>query len=209
MNATTRNATMQRSRWELRVRDGRAVLIGRADGATRGAREHAPEQLPLPPDLVAAVHEWAHVVHTTAPEQEIAGETSAALLSRRGRVLAARLATETGAEICYWDPARGRVTRFGRVARPGASDEPTPWGTGLALTGFTAAIVVIALVVVSLGLAEVSTPLAAFVNLVVAGGFAPSVWLGRRLPVWRWVAFGTALGVVLAWVALALSALGP
>ena len=36
MNATTRNATMQRSRWELRVRDGRAVLIGRADGATRG-----------------------------------------------------------------------------------------------------------------------------------------------------------------------------
>lgn len=203
------NSTMQRSRWELRVREGRAVLIGRSDAAARGVREHAPERLPLPPELVEAMHEWAQVVHTVAPDQEIAGETSAALLSRRGRVLAARLAAETGAEVCYWDPARGRVSRFGRITEAGAPDEPTPWGTGLTVAAFAAALVVVALVVVSLGLAEVSVLLAVFVNLVVAGGFAPSVWLGRRLPVWRWVALGTALGVVLAWIALALSAIGP
>lgn len=204
-------ATMQRSRWELRVRQGRAVLIGRGDGgdrSTRGVREYDPAKLPLPPALAAAMHEWAQVVHGVAADQQVAGETSATLMSRRGRQLAARLAAETGAEVCYWDPARGRVSRIGRVSRAAGAPEPTPWGTGLTVTGFVAALVVVALVVVSLGLAEVSVLLAVVVNVVVAGGFAPSIWLGRRVPVWRWVAFGTAIGVVLAWIALALSALG-
>ncbi len=209
--------------FELRAREGRAVLVERTD---RGGQERVPEALELPETLVQAMHEWAGVVGTLEPVD--ATSDSAEVLSRRGRQLAVRLATETGGQVGYHDPLSGKLTRVGRqrpadrsggrepagtaggatrVQRPGQAP-PTPWGTGLAVAAVIAVLVVVAMVIISLGLAEVNVLLALAVNLAVAAGMAPSIWIGRRVLVWRWVALGAASGIVLAWIALLLSSLG-
>lgn len=208
--------------FELRARAGRAVLVERTD---RGGQERAPEALELPETLVQSLHEWAGVVGTLEPVD--ATSDSAEVLSRRGRQLAVRLAAEVGGQVGYHDPLSGKLTRVGRqrpversaraaaeqdpdttrLPRPG-QEPPTPWGTGLAVAAIIAALVAVALVIISTGLAEVNALLAIAVNLAVAAGTAPSIWIGRRVLVWRWVALGAAGGIVLAWIALLLSTLG-
>lgn len=86
--------------------------------------------------------------------------------------------------------------------------EPTPWATGLAVSVAAAAIIVIALLNLSQGLAPNGTGSVVLANLLVAAGLAPSIWLGRTTPIWRWVAYGTAVGIVLTWIVLLLSLLG-
>ncbi|KWX67386.1 DUF2537 domain-containing protein [Mycobacterium sp. NAZ190054] len=81
------------------------------------------------------------------------------------------------------------------------SDE-TPWGTGLTVAAFVAAVVATAVIVLSIGLMRVHPLLAAGLNLVAVGGLAPTVWGWRRVPVWRWFVLGTGVGVAGAWVAL-------
>lgn len=81
--------------------------------------------------------------------------------------------------------------------------EPIPWGPGLALSGFTGALVASAIYVLSAGLAD--HPIVAIgVNVLVAGGLAPALWLSRSLPVVRWIAGGAAFGVLLAWLSVLL-----
>ena len=46
-------------------------------------------------------------------------------------------------------------------------------------------------------------------NLLVGVGLAPSLWLLRRTPLWRWPALGAAVGLGVSWVALLLAMLGP
>ncbi|MBV9163740.1 MAG: DUF2537 domain-containing protein [Pseudonocardiales bacterium] len=86
--------------------------------------------------------------------------------------------------------------------------EPTPWATGLTVSVVAAAVIVVALLSVSQGLAPNGIGFVVLANLLVAAGLAPSIWLGRATPIWRWVAYGTAVGIVLAWIALLLSLLG-
>ncbi|MGP4053845.1 DUF2537 domain-containing protein [Mycobacterium sp. 4D054] len=81
------------------------------------------------------------------------------------------------------------------------SDE-TPWGTGLTVAVFVAAVVAAAVIVLSIGLMRVHVLLAAGLNLVAVGGLAPTVWGWRRVPVWRWFVLGTGAGVAAAWIAL-------
>ena len=81
--------------------------------------------------------------------------------------------------------------------------EPTPWATGLVLTAFCALVVGVAIWVLCAGLAD-RPVIAVLVNLLVAAGLAPAMWLSRGLPVLRWIAAGAALGVVGGWVAAVL-----
>jgi Protein of unknown function (DUF2537) len=97
------------------------------------------------------------------------------------------------------------VDRGSTAVPPG---EPTPWATGLTVSVAAAAIVVIALLSLSQGLAPKGTGFVVLANLLVAAGLAPSTWLGRATPTWRWVAYGTAVGIPLTWIALLLSLLG-
>jgi hypothetical protein len=85
--------------------------------------------------------------------------------------------------------------------------EPTPWATGLTVTALTAVIVGIALFSLSVGLATVGIWPVVLANLLVAAGLAPSMWLARATPTWRWMAYGAATGVPLTWIALLLSLL--
>ena len=82
------------------------------------------------------------------------------------------------------------------------SEDATPWGTGLTVAGFVAAVTAGAVVVLSLGLVRVHTLLAVGLNLVAVGGLAPTVWGWRRTPVLRWFVLGLGVGVAGAWLAL-------
>ena len=88
------------------------------------------------------------------------------------------------------------------------SDESTPWGTGLTVAAGVAAVVAAAVIVLSVGLLRVHPLLAVGLNLVAVGGLAPTVWGWRTRPVWRWFAFGAAVGVAGGWLALLAMVVG-
>ena len=69
-------------------------------------------------------------------------------------------------------------------------------------------IVGIGLLSLSQGLATVGLWPVVLANLLVAGGLAPSIWLTRATPIWRWIAHGAAAGILLTWIALLLALLG-
>ena len=78
----------------------------------------------------------------------------------------------------------------------------TPWGTGLTVAGFVAAVTGTAIAVLSLGLLRVHPAVAVVLNLIAVGGLAPTVWGWRRTPVLRWLALGAGIGVAAAWLVL-------
>ncbi|MGQ0774379.1 MAG: DUF2537 domain-containing protein [Pseudonocardiales bacterium] len=182
---------------ELHARGGRAVLIG------PGSLPLDPGDLQLPPGLEPALHEWARVAEAVGRAGD--GEREAGVLvSQRGRLLAARLAGATGVPVAYGDPMAGGM----EVLSPGQGQEPTPWVTGGALSAATAVLVGIALFALSEGLAARGPWSVVVANVAVAAGLAPSMWLTRAIPVWRWVAYGAAGGILLTWITLLLSLLG-
>ncbi|WP_433267887.1 DUF2537 domain-containing protein [Actinosynnema sp. CS-041913] len=198
---------------ELRVQDGRAVLAGRDDGAER---EVDPHTLPLGAGLAEALHEWAKVAEAVLRTDAPADGAANALVTRRGRQLAGRVAADMGTPVAYTDPVSGEqyVVEAPTEApveppaeQPPPPREPTPWGTGLTVSVFTAAVVTFMIVTLSLGLGETSRWLALLANVLVVGGIAPSVWLARKVLVWRWVAYGVVAGVLLAWFTLILTLL--
>ncbi|MPY77193.1 MAG: DUF2537 domain-containing protein [Actinophytocola sp.] len=208
---------------ELRVRGDRAVLT-RGDSGT--AREIAPEQLPLGPDLAAALHEWARVaaaMRKAATGQSAAlsepGQDAVGVVSRRGRQLAGRVATEMRMTVHYRDP----VTELATVVVPSPDDgrrrgprhargydrglfqrsagEPTPWATGLTVSALLAIVVAVAMIGLISTLERATQGWIAFLAAaVVSGGLLPSLWLGRRVPIVRWVCFGAAAGLAVSWV---------
>jgi hypothetical protein len=218
---------------ELRVKEGRAVLAGElADEAAGEEREVDPHRIALGADLAEALHEWARVADAVAKAGESADAAAARLVSRRGEQLAGRVAAAMGAPVNYADPLTGEVTEIdvpavdetaalaprvwsNRISgladvRPHAKQgrvEPTPWSTGLTVSAITAVLVLLVVVSLSLALGQANPWLALIGNLIVAFGLAPSVWLARRTPVWRWVAYGVPVGIVIAWMALLFTAL--
>jgi hypothetical protein len=87
------------------------------------------------------------------------------------------------------------------------ADESTPWATGLTVAGFVAAVAAVAVVVLGMGLIRVHPLLAVGLNVVAAGGLAPTLWGWRRTPVLRWLVLGGGVGVAGAWLALVAMAL--
>ncbi|MGW5055505.1 DUF2537 domain-containing protein [Actinokineospora sp. NPDC004072] len=180
---------------ELRARDERAVLVG-------DDREVDPDTLPLGADLTADLRDWARVAGAVGRAE---GDAAAAVVARRGRQLAARVAEALNTEVSYADPVSGDVAVLAPpapVAKPEPPPEPTPWGTGLLVAAFAFTLVVFAVGTLTSTLNETSPLLAVGANVVVTGGLLPSVWLTRGVPVWRWVALGVAVGIFAGWVAL-------
>jgi hypothetical protein len=181
---------------ELRADQGRAVLVG------------APDRLELPPALANALHDWAEVAKTVCQEADT-DQATVELVSVRGRHLAFRLAATVGTDISYADPVRGIVEHVPAPApRPAPVPEPTPWATGITVSAFITPVVLAAVITLTSGLSEVHPLLALFGNLAVGAGLAPSVWLARHTPLWRWVAYGVIAGVLAAWLVLLLGTLG-
>ncbi|MFI6997526.1 DUF2537 domain-containing protein [Nocardia sp. NPDC050175] len=82
---------------------------------------------------------------------------------------------------------------------------PTPWGTGITVAIMVGLLATVAVFSFGRALAEVHPLLAVAVNLIAAGGAAPTVWRWRWTPVTRWVVGGGTAGVLLGWVALLIN----
>ena len=157
------------------------------------------------------MHEWS----TFATAATRSGRAEELLVvRRRGRQLASRVADVLGRPVDLVDPVTGdvesvRVGATGPIPRLEPEPAgPTPWATGLVVSGFFAVFVAIADVVLSRAFAEAFGLLWVPANLLVGLGLTPSLWLVRRTPFWRWPAFGVAVGLVVAWVVLLLGRLG-
>lgn len=72
----------------------------------------------------------------------------------------------------------------------------------MTVAGFVAAVTAVAIVVLSLGLIRVHPLLAVGLNIVAAGGLAPTLWGWRHTPVLRWFVLGAGVGVTAAWLVL-------
>ncbi len=81
------------------------------------------------------------------------------------------------------------------------TDDSTPWGTGLTVAAFVAAVVAAAIIVLSLGMARVHPMISLGLNVVAVGGLAPTLWEWRKRPVRRWFVLGAAAGVAVGWTA--------
>lgn len=173
----------------------------------------------LPPDLIAALQEWARVAASTDAHDVASSRpwntdsSDSATVSRRGRHLAARLSRVLGAPVDYCDPVSGHrialrgVTRTPHpppVALP--ARESTPWGTGLALVALTAGLVLLANLALAEPMIDRLGVLGLVVDVIVASGLVPALWLNRRASTWRWAVCGTLAGMVLAVPFLAMQA---
>lgn len=203
---------------ELRAAGGRATVAG----APLSAGDPAGRLWGLPGGLVEDVQEWARVTVTLGG----ADEPEVDAVSRRGRHLAARLSVALGAPVDYLDPVSGHrvalraVTRTPRpppVPLPARSrapapapvppPEPTPWATGLMLAVLTAGLVFAANVSLAAPMITGLGVLGLVVDVVVAAGLVPALWLNRRAPTWRWAVHGTLAGMAAAVPVLAVAAL--
>jgi len=81
-------------------------------------------------------------------------------------------------------------------------DHSQPWATGLTVAGFVAAVIGVAVVMLSLGLVRVHPFLAVGLNILAAGGLAPTLWGWRHTPVRRWFVLGAGVGVAVGWLVL-------
>ena len=72
----------------------------------------------------------------------------------------------------------------------------------MTVAGFVAAVTGVAVVVLSLGLIRVHPLLAVGLNVMAAGGLAPTLWGWRKTAVLRWLVLGVGVGVTAAWVTL-------
>jgi hypothetical protein len=228
---------------QLRARDGRALLAGQAsDTAGNMAPDQRPVEAEVDPhslalgsDLADALHEWAMVADAVHRNGQTDGSAAAALISRRGRQLASRLAAVMGRPISYADPLTGEITevdvpadeqqepspsqlvtwwarqqsspKHQKPPKHGVADARPPWATGLTVSIVTGILMMIVVITLSLALGAANRWLPLIANVVIAVGLAPSVWLARNAPVWRWVAYGVVAGIVVAWVALLFTAL--
>ena len=86
------------------------------------------------------------------------------------------------------------------------TDDSTPWGTGLTVAAFVAAVTAAAIMVLSLGVSRVHPLLAVGLNVVAVGGLAPTLWGWRAVSVLRWFVLGGGIGIAIAWLALLVMA---
>jgi hypothetical protein len=78
--------------------------------------------------------------------------------------------------------------------------EPTPWFTGLLVTALSGFVVCFLTLALMLGFGSRALWLGVLAGVVVTAVLAPSVLLIRRAPGWRWLAYGTELGLVAGWL---------
>lgn len=164
--------------------------------------DRQPGDLPLPAELRRSIQEWAALaamVSRTSDPDELE------LVRSRGRLLASRVADHLGRPVEFTDPGGGGPEEISSASE--VSGPPTPWATGMPIAVFAAILVTMGDVALSRAFAEAFGLLWVPANLLVGLGLAPSLYLLRSVPFWRWPAMGTAAGLVIAWVVLLLGLL--
>lgn len=163
-------------------------------------KDRQPDDTPLPAPLRQALREWRALADSVARS---GGPEDYEVVRRRGRLLASRVADALGRPVEFVDPATG-VSESINEQSTGETHptEPTPWVTGLPVAAFAAVLVTIGDIALSRAFADAFGLLWVPANLLVGLGLAPSLYLLRAVPFWRWPAIGTAAGLAVAWVVL-------
>lgn len=206
---------------EVAARRGQALVgghpVGVDDGAVVGWGTYAPGN-DLPADLTERLEEWARTADAVARSGASVRSTEAVRVSRTGRHLAARVSVALKRTVDYLDPVTGvrvplravtAVTRVPVVPLPGRGrrgrgrastvfGEPTPWATGLTLAGFVAGLVLLVNLTLALPMVAGLGLVGLLIDLVVAAGLVPALWLNRRVPTWRWAVWGAFAGMGVA-----------
>jgi hypothetical protein len=214
---------------EVAARRGRALVGGHPVGAEDPAESwgaYAPGA-DLSAELVDALGEWARSADAVARSAADVRAPEAVRVSRTGRHLAARVSVALGRSVNYCDPVTGvrvplravrTVTkvpvvplsaggRRGRGAVSTVFSEPTPWATGLTFAALVAGLVLVVNLTLALPLVAGLGLVGLLIDLVVAAGLVPALWLNRRVTTWRWAVWGTFTGLGLAVVPLLVVAL--
>lgn len=198
---------------ELLIHGDTAVLD---DGSPTEDGYSDPADLGIDEELATALHEWAGVAATLSNGSGPDGRV-AELVSRRGRQLASRVADTMDAPVDYTDPVTGVCTTLRPRRRqgepsPGArligtqprTDDPVPWATGSVLAILTGVLTALTIIILASTLAaRTMSWLAIVAAAVVSAGLAPSLWLGHRKPILRWVVLGAVCGIGCAWIGVA------
>ena len=201
---------------ELRAHGQRAVLVrSETRSSPRQNVEYIePADASLGDELTSALHEWARVA-AAVQDGGIAADTNiAAMVSRRGRQLATRVAATLGTTVHYHDPivdksvpvrpTTGRRPPSAAESLIGTAHRETaavPWLTGSTLALFIGVVVAVAILALTTELAAHVAPWLAIVAvLIVTAGLVPSLWLARRQPILRWGALGAATGIACSWL---------
>lgn len=202
-------------------------MMGASDGGVV-LGDRRPGDPPLPDELELALREWGAFAAATA---RVGGPVEREMVRSRGRLLAARVAGLRGRPVDFVDPTdgtvesvpggpsvrlgalRGRAASVLRLPGPALDPSPapvgpTPWATGLSVAAFFAVLVALADIVLSRAFAEAFGLWWLPANLLIGLGLAPSLHLLRDIRFWRWIALGTAVGLVGAWLILLVSLLG-
>ncbi|HEY4006125.1 MAG TPA: DUF2537 domain-containing protein [Pseudonocardia sp.] len=155
----------------------------------------------LPDEVAHALQQWAWVAGMLNPLDS--ADPDAVAVSRRGAQLAVLVAAVRAGPVEYVDPVSGAVCRVVPYpeAEP-AAGEPTPWATGLAVTGFVAAVTAALVLILTAVLRAEYRWLWVPANALVGIGLAPTIWLLRAVPFWRWISYGITAGLILAWLGL-------
>lgn len=180
----------------------------RAAGGRIELGDRRPHDPPLPDELQAALRDWAALAATAARP---GADAERALVQRRGRQLASRVAGVRGRPVEFVDPVSGEVVSVRAPIAPAparVAGAPVPWATGLPVAAFVAVVVGLADVLLSRAFAGAFGLWWLPANLLVCVGLSPSLWLLRTVPFWRWPALGTAAGLAAAWVVLLAALLG-
>ena len=152
----------------------------------------------LPDEVARALRQWAWLAAAVDP-----ADPDALAVSRRGQQLAALVAAVRAEPVEYVDPVSGAVYPVGPYPEAElTAGEPTPWATGLAVSAFVAAITVALVLILTSVLRAEYRWLWIPANVLVGIGLAPTIWLLRAVPFWRWTSYGLAAGLVLAWLVL-------
>ena len=88
------------------------------------------------------------------------------------------------------------------MAEESTGVDQQPWGTGLTVAAFAAAVTAAAIVVLSLGMIRVHPLVSIGLNVIAVGGLAPTLWGWRTIPVRRWFVLGAGVGVAIGWIVL-------
>ncbi len=203
---------------EVAAVGGRALVgghpVGEDDGAVVGWGAYTPGT-DLSAGLVELLDEWARAADAVARSGSAPRAVDAVRVSRTGRHLAARVSVALGRPVDYCDPvtgvrvplrAVGTVTRVPEVALPRRGrgqvstvfDEPTPWATGLTLAALVAGLVLLVNLTLALPMVAGLGFVGLLIDLVVAAGLVPALWLNRRVPAWRWAVWGAFAGMGVA-----------
>jgi hypothetical protein len=210
---------------EVAAHRGRALVggspIGVDEGAVVGWGAYAPGT-DLPEELAELLEEWARAADTVAHSGATTRSAEAVRVSRTGRHLAARVSVALKQSVDYRDPVTGvrvplravsavsRVPvvplpargRRGRGRTSTAFSEPTPWATGLTLAALVAGLVLLVNLTLAVPMVAGLGLVGLLIDLVVAAGLVPALWLNRRVPTWRWAVWGAFVGMGVAVVPL-------